>query len=172
MVVAMIFVPASLMPACATEQQLKSVEYRGQRFDLERTYEDFRAYKDDSSNLTPSQVRRAESLMRSAKFGPRFKNIGALDAAVSGLQFPGYGLFVANQWRARPDQKLELVYVEIPARNVNRYIALERQDDGSIVVVADFVAAAQPEIVSVRQGPSGALEYQQQDGQRVVPLPR
>ena len=162
----------SLTRAHAAESQVNFVEYHGQRFDLSKAYDDFHDYKDDQANLTPAQIQHAESLMRSAKFGPRFKTSGDLDAALAALEFPGYGLFYANQLGALIDPKLELVYVEVPARNLNRYIALEREADGSFLVVADFVAAAYPEIVRVSRGASGSLEFRQQNGKVVVPAHR
>jgi len=156
----------------AAEPQMSFVEYQGQRFDLSKAYGDFHDYKDDQHNLTTAQVKRAESLMRSAKFGPRFKSGDELDAALARLEFPGYGQFYANQLGAHIDPKLELVYVEVPARNLNRYIALERQADGSFLVVDDFVAGADPEIARVKRGANGALEYHQQNGKLVVPARR
>ena len=156
----------------AAEPQLKFVEYQGRRFDLSKAYDDFHDYKDDQGSLTPAQIQRAESLMRSAKFGPRFKTSGELNAALAALEFPGYGLFCANQLGAHVDPKLELVYVEVPVRNLNRYIALERQADGALLVVADFVAAAEPEIVRVKRGASGSLEFHQRNGKVVVPVHR
>jgi len=170
--VALILTAGLLAQTHAAEPQLKFVEYRGQRFDLSKAYDDFHDYKDDQGNLTPAQVQRAESLMRSAKFGPRFKTGSELSAALAALEFPGYGLFYANQLGAHVDPKLELVYVEMPDRNLNRYIALERQADGSLLVVADFVAAAEPEIVRVKRGASGSLEFHQQNGNVVVPVHR
>lgn len=113
-------------PIHAAQPQTTFVEYQGQRFDLSKAYADFHDYKDHQRNLTPAQVMRAESLMRSAKFGPRFKNGDELDAALAHLEFPGYGLFHANQLGAHIDPKLELAYVEVPGRSLNRYIALER----------------------------------------------
>ena len=168
----LILAAGSLARANAAEPQVKFVEYQGQRFDLSKAYDDFHDYKDDQTNLTPAQVQRAESLMRSVRFGPRFKTSGDLDAALAALEFPGYGLFYANQLGAHVDPKLELVYVEVPARKLNRYIALERQADGSLLVVADFVAAADPEIARVSRGANGSLEFHQQNGKVVVPAHR
>ena len=168
----LILTASLLAQSYAAEPQIKFVEYQGQRFDLAKPYDDFTDYKDDQSNLTPAQVQRAESLLRSAKFGPRFKDGDELDAALARLEFPGYGLFYANQLGAHIDPKLELVYVEVPARGLNRYFALERQADGSLLVVDDFVAAAEPEIARVKRGAKGSLEYHQQNGKVVVPVRR
>lgn len=149
------------------------LQYQGQRFDLAKSYADFRDYKDDPENLTPAQIRRAELLMRSVKFGPRFKSLDEVDAALARLEFPGYGRFYANQLGAHIDPKLELVYVEVPARGLNRYMALERQADESLLVVDDFVAAAEePGIARVTRGAGGRLEYRQPNGKVVVPSRR
>lgn len=168
----LVLAAGSLGRAHAAEPQMKFVEYQGERFDLSKAYEDFHDYKDDQANLTPAQVQRAELPMRSAKFGPRFKTINDLDAALATLKFPGYGLFYANQLGVHTDPKLELVYVEVPARNLNRYIALERQPDQSLLVVADFVTAADPEIARVTRGANGSLEFHQQNGKVVIPARR
>ena len=170
--VALLLAVGPLAQAHAKKTQAMFVEYQGQRFDLSKEYDDFHDYKDDPANLTHAQVQRAESLMRAARFGPRFETRSDLDAALATLEFPGYGLFYANQLGAHADPKLELVYVELPARQLNRYIALELQPDGSLVVVADFVAAADPEIVRVTRGANGSLEFRQQDGKVVVPVHR
>lgn len=156
----------------AAEPKMRSVEYQGQRFELSKAYESFDDFKNDRANLTATQVSRAESLMRSARFGPRFKTSDDLDAALAALEFPGYGLFYANQLGAHLDPKLELVYTEVPARGLNRYIVLEKQADGSLLVVADFVAAADPAIARVRRGAKGGLDFRQQNGKRVVPARR
>ena len=169
---ALILTVGSLAHAHAAEPLMKFVEYQGQRFDLSKAYEDFHDYKDDQANLTPVQVQRAESLMRSAKFGPSFKTSDDLFAALATLEFPGYGLFYANQLGAHIDPKLEFVYVEVPVRNLNRYIALERQVDGSLLVVADFVASAAPEIARVNRSVDGSLAFHQQNGKVVVPAHR
>ena len=149
---ALILTVGSLAHAHAAEPLMKFVEYQGQRFDLSKAYEDFHDYKDDQANLTPVQVQRAESLLRPAKFGPSFKT--------------------SDQLGAHIDPKLEFVYVEVPVRNLNRYIALERQADGSLLVVADFVASAEPEIARVNRSADGSLAFHQQNGKVVVPAHR
>jgi hypothetical protein len=88
--------------------------------------------------------------------------------AVSELEFPGYGAFIANQVGGRERNGLELVYVEIPGRYLNRYVALEKATDGSFHVLDDFVASREPEITGVRPGTNGALVYTHGRGGRVV----
>jgi hypothetical protein len=170
--VALMLTVVSVAQAHAAEAQATFVEYQGQRFDLSKAYQDFHDYKNDQANLTPVQAQHVESLMRSAKFGPRFKTSEELDVALSTLEFPGYALFYANQLGAHIDPKLELAYVEVPGRSLNRYVAVERQADGSLLVVADFVAAAEPEITRVKRGADGALEFHQRNGNVIVPAHR
>jgi hypothetical protein len=69
------------------------VEYQGERIGLARQYLDFHDYKEDPNNLDESAKRRAESLMRKARFGPIFESSDALLDAVFELEFPGYGAF-------------------------------------------------------------------------------
>lgn len=170
--VAAILTVATIVRTHAAPPPTTFVQYQGQRFDLCKAYEDFHDYKDDPANLTTTQVQRAESLMRSARFGPRFKTSDDLDAALAALEFPGFGLFYANQLGAHIDPKLEFAYVEIPRRNRNRYLALERQADGSFLVVADFVAAADPEITRVKRKADGSLEFRQRNGNAIIPAHR
>jgi len=99
---------------------MKFVEYQGQRFELSKAYDDFHDYKDDQGNLTPAQVQRAESLMRSAKLGPRFKSGDELDAALANLEFPGYGLFYANQLGAHIDPKPSADIVNTRRSNIEK----------------------------------------------------
>ena len=148
------------------------VEYQGQRVELARAYVDFDAYSSDPDNLSPVQARHVETLMRAARIGPRFASDEALTRALFELQFPGYGFFEANQLGAHLDPKLELVSLEIPKRALNRYVALEKQADGSLVVVDDFVAADQPEITRVSRTANGQLAYKTTGGQAVVPSRR
>ena len=125
--------------ASPASESLSFVEYQGQRVEVARTYRDFDEYKEDPRNLTAAQAQRIEALVRKADFGPAFKDAAELDRTLAKLQFPGYGLFYANQLGARIDPTLELVYVEVPARSMNRYIVLEREPRGSLLVVEDFL---------------------------------
>ncbi len=149
---------------------MSSVEYQGHRIELAKHYRDEREYKDDPHNLTAAQAQRVEILMRAAPFGLAFTGFDDLWAALNRLEFPGYGLFYANQLGAHLDPKLEIAYVEIPTRSLNRYLTLEKQPDGSLRVIDDFVAAAWPEIARVGRNARGALEYRYQNGNPVVPM--
>jgi hypothetical protein len=146
--------------------ELTHVEYRGERIALRHGYRDFKDYKNDANNLSEETVPRIESLVRTAPFGPVFPNATAVDRALDELRFPGYGSFYANQLGAKLDPTLELVYVEIPSRKLNRYLALEQQSDGRLVVVADFVTGSSPEIVRVHRV-GGYLQFLTLKGQSV-----
>lgn len=157
-----LFSPTAAMPA-----EVSSIEYRGTSFSLPRAYEDFRAYKDDPNNLRLTDLQTIERLIRSATFGPTFRSSTELVDALFQVAFPGYGSFYANQLPRLPDG-LELVYVEIPKRGLNRYFVLRQSPDGSLSVVADFVVIDVPEIVGVRASSAG-LVYVGNNGQSVVP---
>ena len=75
-------VSAFFVQACTAEPRTTFVEYQGQRFSLAKAYDDFSDYKDDPQNLTPEQLKSAESLMLAAKFGPRFNDTNELIAAL------------------------------------------------------------------------------------------
>ena len=162
------------LSAAQAQALITSVGYQGQRFELTKAYADFHEDQDDPQNLSDAQGRQASALMRGVKMGPRFGDRQVLDAALAALAFPGYGLFCANQLGTHPGRGpgLELVYVELPRQGLNRYLALERHVDGAYVVVADVVAAAEPEITGVGRAPDGTLRFHDRQGARVVPAPR
>jgi hypothetical protein len=108
------------------------VLYEGVRIPLTRAYADIDEFKDDSpTHLSQSAVAAIERAMLKAKFGPVFRTQAELDASLSRITFPGYGMFYANQLGSKTDSTLELVYVEVPQRSTNRYFALERDSGGS-----------------------------------------
>ncbi|MES2127795.1 MAG: hypothetical protein V4463_11035 [Pseudomonadota bacterium] len=146
---------------------IEVVEYLGQTFPLTRPYANFVEYKNAPANLPEESLERAETLMRAARFGPDFASEQDLSAALDALRFPGYGSFYANQLGARLDARLELLYVEIPGRNLNRYFAVERRPDGRMHVVDDFVARADPEIARVRVD-QGHYLYQTSKGKTIL----
>ena len=163
-------IAAVLLVLCATASRsadVTSVSYRGSTFVLSRAYEDARAYKDDPNNLRANDLPAVERLVRQAPFGPNFSNIGEVAQALDAVAFPGYGSFYANQLPHSPDS-LELVYIEIPRRHLNRYFVLLRLADSSVKVVEDFVAADQPEIVRVQASKSGFV-YLSNGGKPLVP---
>jgi hypothetical protein len=104
-----------------------------------------------------------------ASFGPRFADDRQLIGALSNLQSPGQGYFMANQVGGHLDQSLDLVYVELPEDNLNRYFALEYKPDGTIQVVDEFIAPKEPEITRVHRSSSGRLQYAQSNGTVVLP---
>ncbi|WP_035059799.1 hypothetical protein [Andreprevotia chitinilytica] len=165
----LVYLSGALPLASAADQSLSSVEYQGQRVPLAQTYRDFREYKDAPHNLTDKAIQQIEHLVRQARFGPEFSGIADLSAALDHLTFPGYGSFYANQLGARLDPQLEFVYVEIPGRHLNRYIALERQSNQHLRVVDDFIAADMPEIIRVHRK-RGVLVYETSNGAKIDPL--
>jgi hypothetical protein len=162
---------AAVTSCTAYDERLSHVYYMGEQIPLAKSYADPREYKDDPENLDPREIPRVERLLRSAPFGPAFLNADALLTGLSRLSFPGYGSFYAHQLGAHLDPELELVYVEIPKRGLNRYVVLQHQSDDSLQVVSDFVAADRPEIVRVHRR-AGVLIYQGTSGVTIVPVPQ
>lgn len=150
--------------AAAQSSALTFVDYQGQRIELSRVYRDFDEYKDDARNLGVQQVWRVEQLMRETKFGPSFNDADAVHAALAALQFPGYGMLYANQLKAGIEPALELAYVEIPQRDLNRYFVLEKYPAGDFRVIADVVVSSLPEANRVRRASDGKLEFLRADG--------
>lgn len=155
--------------AFAQSNILSYVEYQGQRIQLNHAYVDFDAYKEDVRNLSLKQAAQVEALMRQVRFGPSFVSAEALDDALFKLQFPGYGMFYANQLGAHIDPMLELAYVEIPLRDRNRYFVLEKAGTGGFRVIADFVASSIPEITRVHRAKGDKLEFTDSNGKKIVP---
>ena len=123
----------------------------------------------EPSEPLPQSKRVEPILVNRAPFGPQFTDDRQLIAALSNLQSPGFGYFMANQVGGHLDQTLDLVYVELPDGHLNRYFALEYKPDGAIRVVDDFVASKQPEITRVHRQPNGTLQYAQSNGTVVLP---
>lgn len=155
--------------AFAQSSALSYVEYQGQRIELNRTYVDFDGYKEDVRNISSKQASQVEALMRKVRFGPAFANAKALNDALFTLQFPGYGLFYANQLGAHIDTMLELAYVEIPLRDRNRYFVLEKTPTQGFRVISDFVATSIPEITRVHRARGATLEFSNSNGKKIVP---
>lgn len=155
--------------AFAQASALSYVEYQGQRIQLSRAYVDFDEYKEDVKNISRKQALQVEAIMRKVRFGPSFASGQALDDALFKLQFPGYGMFYANQLGAHIDPMLELVYVEIPLMDRNRYFVLEKAGTGGFRVVADFVASSIPEITRVHRAKGDKLEFTDSKGKKIVP---
>ena len=148
---------------------MSSVQYQGVTIPLARPYANLDDFKDDEPrHLTDDAISLIEKTLIGARFGPRFPDLNALDDAIAQLAFPGYGSFYANQLGAKIDPSLEMLYVEIPQRQKRRYIAVERQSDGGLRVVADFVAPATPELVRVRRVDNGLLEFSTNSGAAVL----
>jgi hypothetical protein len=142
-----------------------AVLYEGVRIPLTRTYADIDEFKDDGpTHLSEAALVAIERGMLKARFGPVFRTQAELDASLNRITFPGYGMFYANQLGSKSDSTLELAFVEVPQRSKNRYFAVERENSGTYKVVADFVAPDNPELVRVRKGQGGVLEFLSNSG--------
>ena len=165
------FLAAAVSSCAADNAPLSHVGYMGEQILLAQSYTVVRKYKGDLENLDAEVISQVERLVRSASFKPTFLNAPALSTELDRLRFPRYGSFYANQLGAQIDPELELVYVEIPRRALNRYVVLERLGDDSLRVVSDFVAPDHPEIVRVHRR-AGMLVYEGSNGVAIVPKPQ
>ena len=147
---------------------MTTIKYQGTSIATARPYADIHAFKDDPNNLNPEAVKQIETLLKNAPFGPRFASVKAIDEALFDLAFPGYGFFFANQIGAKLDPNLEIVHIEVPRLEQNRYVALERKSNGEYVVVADFVAPSNPELTRVRRSQDGKLEFGNQSNPTIL----
>jgi hypothetical protein len=166
---AVLVAAAATLAGCTPMKSPSYVEYQGHKLLASKYYEDFDDYKEDQNNLPGESLRMADALVRKAPFGPKFSSSDVLLKELFQIQFPGYGMFFANQVGSGFDPQLEIAYVEIPGGRFNRHFVLGKDPGGAYEVIDDFVAPQVPEIARVRKTKNGALEYSRVNGEVVVP---
>ena len=98
-IVALVLVGKYMVPkmyaaakATATLGKEDTVDYRGQRIQLSKAYADFDEYKNDPNNIAASETERVQQLVAGAPIADRYPTREAMIAAVSEIEFPGYGM--------------------------------------------------------------------------------
>ncbi|HLP08993.1 MAG TPA: hypothetical protein VK178_12575 [Opitutaceae bacterium] len=122
------------------------IVYRGETIRLSRKYTDYDQYKNDTANIAKEELSRVERLIREAKIGPVFKDWSAFVHAESEIKFPGYGAGGGPKV-ASAGREVIVSSVEIPSRPPGekyRYFVLEKQTDGSLRIIDDFIEAGFP----------------------------
>lgn len=140
------------------------IEYRGETIRLSRRYTDYDAYKDDTENIAKEELPRVEKLIRDARIGPVFRDWTAFVDGESKIKFPGYGCGGGPKVEATG---IDIVVssVEIPSRppaERYRYFILEKQADGSLRIIDDFVEMGYPRIALLKAS-RNALVYMSED---------
>lgn len=128
------------------------IEYRGETIRLSRKYTDYDRYKNDTENIALDELPRVERLIREAKIGPVFKDWTAFVHAEFEIKFPGYGIGGGPKVEST-GREIIVSSVEIPTHPPSaryRYFVLEKQSDGSLRIVDDFVEAGFPRIAALK----------------------
>jgi hypothetical protein len=145
------------------------IEYQGQHFKLTKAYASYDDYKQDPNNIDPAEDSRVEQAVISAKIAPTYTTIEDVSAAVSDIQFPGYGLSSFGASDRSEGKSLEGFAVEIPRANKDRVLVFRGGRDG-YALVDDFVTASESGISRVREE-SGRLIYYTPDGRQLLTHP-
>jgi hypothetical protein len=148
------------------------IEYQGQQFKLTKAYASYDDYKQDPNNIDPGENARVEQAVASAKIAHSYPTIDDVSAAVSDIQFPGYGLTSVGAPSRSGGVSLEGYAVEIPRANKDRVLVFRGDKDG-YTLVDDFVTTSESGILQVREE-AGRLNYYGLDGRQFLthPLPR
>lgn len=126
-----------------------TIEYRGQKIKLSKSYSDFDDYKNDPDNIAPSETARVQKLVMEAPAGYSFPNKLALFQGIGEIEFPGYGL-ASGTGRARNGNELLPVDIEIPRAARKRYLVFELKN-GTYELIDDFVGGEIAYPYSVRE---------------------
>jgi hypothetical protein len=128
------------------------VEYRGQRIQLSKAYGDFDEYKNDPNNIAAGETERVQQLVSGAPIADRYPTREAMIAAMSAIQFPGYGMSMFGEGPQSDGSVLTACSIEIPRAERERIIVFQLKN-GSYKLLDDFV------------GPAGVMEVQLVAGQ-------
>ena len=127
---------------------IRSIQYFGHRIKLRKIFFHERSLLLDREKIPMEEAQPLEKIMAIIPFGPHFKSKDEILSAMIELRFPTYGSFYANQMHGAPDQRLELMSIEIPRVGKERYFVLEKKSDDEFVVISDFVASL-PGVINV-----------------------
>jgi hypothetical protein len=156
---------AALIVWQALPERDDSIEYRGQRIKLTRSYSDYDDYKNDPNNLDPSEIPRVQQLVRSAPVPRSFKTWNEATHAIGDVVFPGYGM--GSMKSNRPE--LRAFAIEIPYAKQERIFVLKPQGSGW-TLVGDFIGPADLAIGEVREE-GGELVFRNRKGEPVLVQP-
>jgi hypothetical protein len=139
----------------------ESIEYRGERIKLARSYSDYDEYKNDPDNVDPSEIPRVQQLVKSAPVARSFKTWNEATRAIADVAFPGYGMgSMKSDWAT-----LRAFAIEIPYANQERVFVLKPQGSGW-TLVGDFIGPTDLAIGAVREE-AGSLVFLNRKGEPV-----
>jgi hypothetical protein len=124
--------------ATATLGKEDSVEYRGQRIQLSKAYADFDEYKNDPNNIAAGETERVQQLVENASIAREYPTRESMIAAVSEIEFPGYGMSSFNDSPQADGTVLSGFSIEIPRAERERILVFQLKN-GSYRLLDDFV---------------------------------
>ena len=130
----------------------ETIDYRGQTIRLSKAYSDFDEYKNDPNNIAASETERVQQLVETAPIAKEFPTRESMIAAVSEIEFPGYGLTIFGDVTQGDGTVLSGFSIEIPRGERERVIVFQFKKD-SYKLLDDFL------------GPSDVMEMRVQSGQ-------
>src|SRR4051812_46007284 len=114
-----------------------TIDYRGQAIRLSRAYSDFDEYKNDPNNIAANETERVQQLVERATIAREFPTREAMIAAVSEVEFPGYGLTMIGDTTQSDGTVLSGFSIEIPRAERERIVVFQLKD-GSYRLLDDF----------------------------------
>ena len=124
------------------------IEYRGHNIRLSKVYYDFDTYKNDPSNIDPSETARVQKLVMEAPIAHSFPNRFSVFEGTTAIDFPGYGIG-SGTGSESDGSELIAIGVEIPRAEKDRYF-LFRAHDGRYELLDDFVEREIVEAYQIR----------------------
>src|SRR6185295_8755685 len=129
----------------------ETIDYRGQTIRLSKAYWDFDEYKNDPNNIAASETERVQQLVETAMIDKEFPTRESMIAAVSEIEFPGYGLTIFGDMPQSDGTVLSGFSIEIPRAERERVLVFQIKKD-SYKLLDDFL------------GPSDIMEMRVQGG--------
>ena len=124
-----------------------TIDYRGQRIQLSKAYGDFDEYKNDPNNIAASETARVQQLVETAPIARDFPTRESMIAAVSEIEFPGYGLTAFGDMPQGDGTVLSGFSIEIPRGERERVIVFQFKKD-TYKLLDDFLGPS--DIMEVR----------------------
>lgn len=118
-----------------------TVKYRGQEFNMSKTFSSYEAYKDDPNNLATNELLRIENAITNAPFPSTFDSQVELARTVLRLRFPGYGCGGLGAYPQSDGSTCAVFSVEIPMLNRERYF-VGRTFGKQVTTIDDFVMSS------------------------------
>jgi len=145
----------------------RTMQYQGQTIQLSKAYRDFDEYKNDPMNIAPAETARVQQLVTAAGISKSYPDREKLYAAISQIEFPGYGMSTFGERSQADGTILAGFSIEIPRANQERIIVYQLKGNG-YVLLDDFVGS--PEISEVRLQ-TGQLTYHDERGKLILTRP-